>query len=124
MYNSDVRHVSGVASINLTDAQNKFVDQISNTPFKFTISAAGGGYGILVNKPQAGEDASIAIEGQQQVRVGVAVQASQYCTSAASGWAVNIASTTVSKIAGKFVTNAASGMLAVVDLNPFVGPTA
>ena len=103
---------------------HRVVDYIGNANFKIGVAAAGGGMGVLQNKPNDAEHATVAIEGDVQVRVGLAVQAGQIATSAASGWAVNVASSTVQKTLGRFITGAASGMLATLQLNPHVGPTA
>lgn len=128
-YHNETERRSKVASIDLDTALFHAVDLISNVNGKVTIAAAGGGYGILANKPKAGEDAAVIVEGETEARVGAAVQAGDYAASAASGWLVahvtsnQVASGSVlnSKvILGRFITGAASGMLATVDLDPYI----
>ena len=85
---------------------------------------AGVAAGILQNKPLNGEHASVAVEGEVEVRAGVALTADQMVTSAASGWIVNVASTTVQGILGKVIKGCASGMLGVIELRPYRAPTA
>lgn len=120
-FHTETKRRSFVASIDLSDALFKIVDQVANVDHKVAISGAGGGVGILVNKPRAGEDASVVVEGVCEVRVGAAVQARQGAVSAASGWAIpaTAVSTGAPKnIIGQFVTGAASGMLAALEVRP------
>lgn len=120
-FHTEVKRRSYVASIDLSTSLFKIVDQVANVNHKVAISAAGGGIGILLNKPTAGQDASVAVEGQCEVRVGAAVQAGQGVVSAASGWAIPQTAVTTGaprQVLGRFVTGAASGMLAAVELNP------
>lgn len=128
MYGEETRAVSRVASENLnSDAfRLHFVEQVANVPFKVALAQAGAGYGILANKPAAGENATMVVDGEHEVRVGIAVQAGQWAAVANSGWAINVASTTAISVVGKFVTGAASGMIAVIDLSKggWRGPTA
>lgn len=127
-FHSEVGRRSYVASINLNDALYKAVELVANSPHKIAIAGAGAGFGILVNKPLAGEDAAVAVSGQQEVRVGAAVQAGQYAKSAASGWliphtAISTGAPTV--VLGRFVTGAASGMIAALEINKtYVGTIA
>lgn len=117
---------SAVASIDLSDALFKAVDLVG--AHRVSIAAAGTGYGILANKPRAGEDASVIVDGQTEARVGAAVAAGDFAVSAASGWLVSfinstqVASGAVLKsktVLGRFVTAAASGMLATLEVDPF-----
>lgn len=124
MYHNDQNLRSFIASGDMSGAPNRVVDQISNAEFKITFAGAGEGIGVLINKPKHGEHASVAISGEVQVRVGVAVQAGQAAMGAASGWVINVASTTVYKTLGKFRTGAASGMLATLELAPSAGKVA
>lgn len=120
-FHNEVKRRSYVASINLDDALYHAVDLVANTPHKVTISAAKGGFGILVNKPRAGEDAAVAVEGEQEVRVGAAVQAGQLAVAAASGWlipATAVSTGAPTTILGRFITGAASGMIAALELRP------
>jgi hypothetical protein len=125
MYHNGLKCITMIASTDLSSgAQHHIVDQVANVPFKMTGAAAGLGFGILQNSPRAGEHGTVAVEGESEVRVGLAVQAGQYCVSAASGWAIGVASTTANVVLGRYMTGAASGMLAVVNLQPYRGVTA
>jgi hypothetical protein len=119
-YHNEVERRSKVASIDLDTALFHAVDLVPNVDGKVTIAAAAGGYGILLNKPKAGEDASVAIDGECEVRVGAAMQAGDWATSAASGWVVNITSGAGCVVLGRIQTGAASGMLATLELDPFL----
>jgi len=127
MYHNETERRSKVASVDLDTSLFHAVDLISNVNGKVTLAAAGGGYGILANKPKAGEDASVIVDGESEVRVGEAVQAGAFAVAAGSGWLVNyVASFQVASggvlaskiVMGRFVTGAASGMLATLDVDP------
>lgn len=117
-----------IASGDLSGLQYRIVDLVAGNFNKIGHALADQGFGILLNKPQHGEHATVAIAGQVQVRVGAAVTIGSYCVSAASGWALaagigfaDVASDSDYRgqnVLGRFVTAAASGMLAVVDLRP------
>lgn len=125
-YHSETKRVSKVASIDLDTAIFHAVD-LTSTVGKVSIAAAGGGYGILVNKPKAGEDAAVVVAGEVETRVGAAVAIGDFAVSAASGWLIkHISSFQVASgavvatktVLGRFTTGAASGMLATLDVRP------
>lgn len=126
MYHNHYKTFAAIASIDLNaaGAVGLGVDFVPATPFKVTWAAAGQGYGVLMNKPKAGESAELVTEGEVEVRVGLAVVAGSYAMCAASGWFIGTNSTTAQHIMGRFITSAASGMLATLDVRPFNGPTA
>ena len=93
MYHNETERRSKVASVDLDACLFHAVDLISNVNGKVALAAAGGGYGILANKPKAGEDASVVVDGECEVRVGAAVQAGDFAVAAGSGWLIkNISS--------------------------------
>ena len=126
-YHNEAERRSKVASIDLSDALFHAVDLVANQAQKVSIAAAGTGFGILANKPRAGEDASVVVEGETEVRVGAAVQAGDFAVSAASGWVIKqvtsfqVASGAVftnKVVLGRFITGAASGMIAALEVDP------
>jgi hypothetical protein len=126
MYTGQYHAVSRVASedYNSDSFYLHAVEPVANVNFKVKLAQAGLGFGILANKPKAGENATVVTEGEVEARVGVAVQAGQWAAVANSGWLINVASTTAITVLGRFVTGAASGMIAVVDVDVWRGPTA
>ena len=68
--------------VNLTGTED-FVD----------LTAAGLAYGVLVNDPRSGEHASVAFADETKVQVGTGgLAVGQFFTSAATGFAVGVAS--------------------------------
>jgi hypothetical protein len=126
MYHNSVRNISFVASedLNADYSIGKAVDLITNSNLKVAFAQAGGGFGVLQNQPKAGEHATVAVDGEVQVRTGLAVQAGQYAAVANSGFFINVASTTAISVMGRYLTGAASGMLATLRIDKFRGPTA
>jgi hypothetical protein len=129
MFNSQYVTRPFIASGDLSGLQYRIVDLVAGNFNKVGHALADTGFGVLLNKPQNGEHATVAVQGQVQVRVGAAVTVGSYAASAASGWALasgigfaDVASGSDyrgKQVLGRFVTAAASGMLAVVDLAPF-----
>lgn len=125
MFSNSQKNESFVASGDLSGCLNRIVNLLT-TDFKVGIATAGKGFGVLANAPKNGEHASVATDGVVMVRVGAAVVAGDYITSATSGWGVtaigsmtDIASgsdLTYIDIIGRAETGAASGMLAAVNL--------
>lgn len=118
MFSLDAKNEAFVASGDLSLCLNRIVTQLA-VDFKVGIAAANQGVGVLTNAPKDGEFAAVATDGIVSVRVGAAVTAGQYLTSAASGWAVSVVSGSGQEVIGKARTGAASGMLAAVDLDSF-----
>ena len=77
------------------------------------------GYGILQNKPQAGEHASVATDGVSKAMAGVAVTVGDLITSAGSGWATTVASGVAGdkQVIGRALTSAASGSVFSVAID-------
>ncbi len=125
MYAGDYHAVSRVASEDM--ATSLFIGHAVDptaTNFKVALAQAGGGFGILSRGGLAGKDVTVVDYGETQARVGKAVAAGDWAAVANSGWLINVASTTAITVIGRFITAAASGMLAVVKVNPWRGPTA
>lgn len=121
-FHNDVKRRTYIASTDLNGHLNHAVKFQGD--LKVEGGTAGVACGVLLNKPLAGEHASVAIEGEVEVRAGVAITAGAYVTSATSGWVIPVATTTVYDILGRCVRGAASGMLADIEMNMFKGPTA
>lgn len=126
MFHNEVHDVSMVASedLNAGGSVGLAVELVAGQNFKIAYAQAGKGYGVLQNRPKAGEHASVAIGGVPQVRVGKAVAAGDFLMVANSGFFINVASTTSARIMGRAITGAASGMLASMGFEKFFGPTA
>lgn len=124
MYTSKEEVVSAIASTDMRSHQFKIVD-LTTTNFKIDLAAALKGYGVLQNAPNAGEHASVVTEGETMVKVGAAVTAGDWVTSAASGFAVATTSSVDQVLLGRVVAGASSGMLAAINVDPNrVGPIA
>lgn len=126
MFSQNAKVEAFVASGDLSGMLNRVVKFVGD----LTVGAgtAGAGFGVLQNAPKAGEHAAVATDGVTMVRVGAAVTAGDFLTSAASGWAITATSTIQVgsgsylyqvEILGKAETGAASGMLAAVNLKQF-----
>lgn len=77
------------------------------------------GYGVLQNKPQAGEHATVAVEGITKVAAGAAVSVGDLITSAGSGWAAVVASGSAGdkQVIGRALTAAASGSVFSMEID-------
>lgn len=124
MFTEDETFTSFVASGDLSLLQGRLV---ATLPVNFKVGAAGASnalapYGVLANAPKDGENASVVTGGTTMVRVGAAVAAGAYITSAASGWGITAVQgvETTKNYVGKALTAAASGMLAAVKVLPGV----
>lgn len=123
MYHANLDIRPYTASGDLSACYLRAVSQLA-ADFKVDIAGAGGGIGILVNKPKSGEGASVAVGGECEVRAGVALTAGDFVTSAASGWIIPVSSSTNQSQLGQVKVGCASGMIGVVNLNPVKAPTA
>lgn len=123
-FSQDAKAEAFVSSGDLSTCLNRIVTLLT-TDFKIGIASAGKSFGVLANAPKDTEHAAVYTDGVVMVRVGAAVTAGDYLTSAASGWGLTAANT-VTVASGSNVTNiellgrvevgAASGMLAAVRL--------
>lgn len=126
MFHNEVCDVSMVASedLNAGGSIGLAVELVAGQNFKVAYAQAGKGFGVLRNRPKAGEHATVAIGGAVQVRTGKAVAAGDFLMVANSGFFINVASTTAARIMGRAITGAASGMLATMEFEKYFGPTA
>jgi len=123
-YTSNEKFVSAVASTDMRSHQFKIVDLTTTFP-KIDLAAARKAFGVLANKPNAGEDAQVVIEGETMVQVGAAVAVGDWLTSAATGFAAATTSSVDQLILGRCMSAAASGMYATVAVDVLrVGPIA
>lgn len=84
-YYQNLEADSFVASGDLSGLQHHFVEIVA--AHKVGHALANQGYGVLLNKPQDGEEASVAIGGTVKCKAGGAVAVGDLIYSAASGWA-------------------------------------
>jgi hypothetical protein len=116
MYNNYEETRAYVASGDLSALQFRAIDLVGQ--FRIGHATAGRALGILLNKPLANEHATVAIRGEVQVRVGSGgVAVGDQVTSTLSGWVQKTTAGEIVDNLGRAVTAAASGHLAVVDLN-------
>lgn len=73
------------ASGDLSAMQHRFVDYVGAGDV-IGHALAEGGIGVLLNKPQDGEFATVALSGRVRVAAAVAVTAGDWIISAASGF--------------------------------------
>ena len=84
-------------------------------------AVAGAGFGVLQNKPQNDEHATVAVEGITKVKAGAAISVGNYITSAGSGWASAVTSGgSTKKVVGRALTAAASGSVFSMEIDRFV----
>lgn len=130
-YESGVITASFISSIDLNTAAHlhMFVDLAGTNAFKITLAGSGGGMGVLQNKPQAGEHATIAIRGQVKANAGATITVGQFITAALSGYALGAsefptntgsAGTYITELVvlGQALTAAASGSVFTMELSP------
>lgn len=110
---------SARAGNNLEGLKFRIVDLTGTEDF-VNLAAAGLAYGVLVNDPRSGEHAAVAVEDETKVQVGTGgLAVGQYFTSAASGFAVGVASgAATARVFGRHVAavTVASGGIARVLL--------
>ncbi len=116
MFSNDSKKLSFVASTDMRSHQNHIVDLTATFP-KIDLAAAKAAFGVLVNAPNAGEHAAVAIGGVEMVRAGAAVTYGQDLTSAATGWAIQVTSGVALRTIGRAIGACASGSLVPVLLN-------
>lgn len=119
-----------VASGDLSVMQHRFVDHVGVGIIGHSL--ARGGMGVLVNKPQSGEHATVAFKGRVRVDAGLSVTAGDWIVSAASGFGIPQVLTNFQtgsagafaqwrNIMGRAMTTAASGSVFTIELD--VKPT-
>lgn len=119
---------SFVATGDLSGLQHHIMDFVAAGEY-VSAAAARAGIGVLLNKPQAGEHATVALQGRVRVAAGQAITAGDYIISAASGWAAVQSFVTINAgSAGQFLQNrlvlgraletVASGSVFAMELMP------
>jgi len=117
-----------VASGDMSALQHRFVDHVGVGVIGHSL--ARGGMGVLMNKPQAGEHATVALRGRVRVDAGGAVTAGDWIVSAASGFGETLAFGTINAgsagqflqtkiVMGRAMTTAASGSVFTLELAPY-----
>lgn len=117
-YSNRLESETFIASTDLdSNAQFHIVDIVA--AHKVTCAAANKGFGVLQNKPKAGEHATVAIKGATKVMAGAAISVGDLITSAASGFAATVASGNAGDklVIGRAMTAAASGSVFTVELD-------
>lgn len=104
-----------VASGNLDGSQYTFVRQLGNTDVLTIATTGSAALGVLLNKPQNNEHASVAFLGSVKIRLANSLGAGIPIMSGNSGWAVLAGSGQV--VLGYLVTGATSGAVGELNLN-------
>ncbi len=108
-----------IATGDLSGLQYHIMDNVA--AHYVSAAAANLGHGVLQNKPQAGEHATVAVEGITKVKAGAAISVGNYITSAASGWAAAVTSGGSTKtVIGRALTAAASGSVFSMEIDRFI----
>lgn len=89
-YSEDGRNVTLNAKVDLSDAQYKIV--VNSTGGVGIPAADAFVHGILQNKPEADQHATVRTDGVSKVKAGAAIVQGAPITTAASGWATTAAS--------------------------------
>lgn len=117
-----------VASGDLSTMQHRFVDYVGVGDV-IGHALARGGMGVLLNKPEDGESATVALSGRVRVDAGLAITAGDFIVSAASGFAVVQTFGTINAgsagqylqtrmIMGRAMETVASGSTFAIELSP------
>jgi len=115
------------ASGDMSALQHRFVDHVGVGIIGHSL--ARGGMGVLMNKPQAGEFATVALSGRVRVDAGAAVTAGNWIVSAASGFGTPLTFGTINAgsagqylqtktVMGRAMSTAASGSVFTLELLP------
>lgn len=119
-FTNRLKSESYVAASDLSDRQFHIVD-LTASQLEVDLAANNKGFGVLQNKPRAGEHGTVAFEGITKVTAGAAVSIGDLITSAASGYARAVGSGTAAdkQVIGRAVTAAASGSVFSMELDKF-----
>lgn len=117
-YSDRVKSASFVASTDLRTAQFHIVDLTA--AHKVSAAAANLGIGVLQNKPNAGEHATVAMDGATKCVAGGAVSVGDYIASANSGFASVVTSGALTRtVIGRALTAALSGSMFTLEIGKF-----
>ncbi|MAH50652.1 hypothetical protein CMI37_32835 [Candidatus Pacearchaeota archaeon] len=103
------QYITMIANEDLSTSQYKMVYVDGDNGVKLRVAAGAGLLGIVQNKPQSGEHATIVWNGLSRCSAGATITAGSWITVTASGTAV--AATSSDYIVGKAITGVASGSL-------------
>ena len=108
---------SYVASGDLSTLQFHIVELIA--AHIVDVALVNRAHGVLQNKPQAGEHATVAVAGTTKCNAGASVSVGDLITSAGSGWAVAVASGSANdkQVIGRAVTASASGSVFSMEID-------
>ena len=101
------QYLSMVAREDLSNMQYKIVNVHDANGVKLRVAAGTGVLGVLNNKPQSGEHATVVVEGLTRCVAGATIAAGSFISVTASG--TGIATTSGDYILGKAITGCASG---------------
>lgn len=116
---ADMRCITLQTSSDARAAQWRIMDLATSAANVCDFAAAGRGYGVVVNNPNAGEAASVAVDGSVRVQAGSGGSAiGDWITSAASGFATKVNSGAAGpiRVLGVARSSAASGSLFTLDM--------
>lgn len=110
---------SFVASGNLSALQYHIVEIVGE--HIVDVSLVNVGFGVLQNKPRAGEHATVAVAGVSKVNAGGAVTVGDLITSAGSGWAAVVVSgnATEKQVLGRALTSSNSGSVFSMEIDRY-----
>jgi|TARA_Y100000015_G_C2371312_1_gene80187 hypothetical protein len=101
------QYLSMVAREDLSNMQYKIVNVHDANGIKLRVAAGAGVLGVLNNKPQSGEHATVVVGGLTRCVAGATMAAGSWVTVTASG--TGTAATSGDYILGKSITGCASG---------------
>lgn len=100
---------SGVAENDLSAARYRFVELSGDNQFDLIDGTSDIPFGVLQNKPQAGENATVAYNGVTKIVAGDTVTAGDPLVPNATGHATTAGSTAGTKVGAVAITGGASG---------------
>lgn len=124
-YNGEFKAVTMATSSDMRTRQFHIVEMATSAIAICDFASAGNGYGVVVNNPNTGEAASVAVDGEVRVKCGSGgITIGDRITSAASGWATKAMSGAAGpmKILGIAKVTAASGSLSTVEFMRYTIP--
>lgn len=118
MYEGEYDTITLVGTGDLSGKQHFAVDLLAQNVCGYN-AGLGDVIGILKNKPQNGEHATVAIRGVTKISAGAAITAGQYVRPGSGGPAIAVSSgdTVPFTRLGRALTTAASGDTVVVALD-------
>lgn len=118
-WNQGEKAITLQTSSDMRNRQWSIAELSTSAPNVCDFASAGRGYGVVINKPNAGEAASVVREGEVRVQAGSGGLAiGDVVTSAASGYATKVMSGAAGpiRVLGLARSSAASGSFATLDM--------